>query len=443
MLRMTVAIPRFVLLGILVVSVAAPGSSAAGVASVYERVNKTADAYLHYSLARLMETSGLLSEALVQYRRTRGLDPGHCEVDTAIARVLLAMGRVEEARELAETALARCEGNEAIALAGAAMMAAGDAASAEDVLREPAEAGEGPMEIVGLLGQALMAQGRLDEALELWRRSAESDSLDPRASYLYARALLAFDRPEDAASELRRANRLDPDNQVVRFMLGRLLLALGDAPGAVTVLEPFVTAAGAREAEHLALARAHALLGNLDRARNVVESALEKYGETAELLTMLGSIQFDGGEIDGALASYERVLELAPDSVQALNFVAYTLADLELDAERSVTLAERAAELAPNSGLVRDTLGWAYFRAGRFAEAVAEIEHAIGLGENDPVIHEHLGDALEALGRSADAIEAWRRALELEPGRTSSAARIEAALLGLESGSRPADGREE
>ena len=443
MLRVTAAIPRFVLIGILVISVAAPGSSAAGVASVYERVNKAADAYLHYSLARLMETSGLLSEALVQYRRAGGLDPGHCEIDTAIARVLLAMGRVEEARELAEATLARCEGNEAVVLAAAAMMAAGDPANAEAVLRGPAEAGEGPMEIVGLLGQALMSQGRLDETLELYRRSAESDSLDPRASYLHARALLASDRPQDAASELKRANRLDPDNQLVRLMLGRLLLALGDASGAVAVLEPFAAAAGAREAEHLALARAHALLGDLDRARDVVESALEKHGETAELLTLLGSIQFDRGEIDLALASYERVLELAPDSVQALNFVAYTLADLELDAERSVTLAERAAALAPDSGLVRDTLGWAYFRAGRFAEATAEIERALELGESDPVILEHLGDALEALGRTADAIEAWKHALELEPGRASTTARIEAALSGLESGSSPADEGEE
>ena len=401
--------------------------SAAGVSSAYERVNASAEAYLHYSLARLMETSGLLSEALVQYRRAASLDPEQCEIDTAIARVLLSMGRVEEARELSEGLLARCGGDEIVALAASAMMTDGDHERAADLLRGPAHDGEGPRELVALLGRALLSQGRLEEALAVYRRRAAADTMDPEAAYLHARALLAADRFDDAAVELERAYRLDPDNRHVKLMLGRVLIATGDTADAIIVLEELATAPDARETEHLTLARAYGIVGDLETALVVLEGAIAEHGETAGLLTMLGSIQFDRGCVEEALAAYERVLVLTPESVQALNFVAYTLADMNRDVERSIALAEKAVGLDPESGLVRDTLGWAYFRAGRFEEAAEEIGRAVQLGEDDPVIHEHLGDALDALGRTAEAVEAWRRALDLDPERASAAARIEAA----------------
>ena len=424
---------KFAVAASAVACLAVPCGSVAGVTSVYEQVNTAAEAYLHYSLGRLLETSGFLSEALVQYRRAGRLDPGHCEIDTAVARVLLAMGRVREARSAAEETLDDCEAHELVVVAAAAMIADGDHSAAEALLRDPAGEGAGPDEIVSLLGQALVLQGRTAEALELYRRRAESDTLDAGAAYRHARALLAADRPEMAVVELRRAVRLDPDNRVAKLMLGRLLTAVGETSEAAAILESLLAGPRAGEPEHLAAATAHAMLGNLDRAAEIVTAALESLGESAELLTLLGSVEFDRGNVERSLAAYERVLELTPDSVQALNFVAYTLADLEIDVARSVRLAERAVSLAPEDGLVRDTLGWAYYRAGRFTEAVVEIERAVSLGDSDPVILEHLGDALEAAGRKKEAVDAWREALRLDPDRATAASRIEAALSTLRS----------
>jgi tetratricopeptide (TPR) repeat protein len=112
--------------------------------------------------------------------------------------------------------------------------------------------------------------------------------------------------------------------------------------------------------------------------------------------------------------------------VQALNFLAYTLADEDLDPARALGYAERAVALDPKNGFVRDTLGWTYYRLGRFEEAREEIETAIELGGGEPVVYEHLGDALHALGLTDQALSAWSRALELEPGRESSIERIDA-----------------
>ena len=57
-----------------------------------------------------------------------------------------------------------------------------------------------------------------------------------------------------------------------------------------------------------------------------------------------------------AVEQYERILTIDPDHVQALNNLAYVYhaaAD-----ERSLALAERAFELAPEDPTVADTYGW-------------------------------------------------------------------------------------
>ena len=60
---------------------------------------------------------------------------------------------------------------------------------------------------------------------------------------------------------------------------------------------------------------------------------------------------------DAAIARYQRILELQPSNVVALNNLAYALAARNAPAE-GLPLAKRAAALAPRSGRVIDTLAW-------------------------------------------------------------------------------------
>jgi tetratricopeptide (TPR) repeat protein len=48
-------------------------------------------------------------------------------------------------------------------------------------------------------------------------------------------------------------------------------------------------------------------------------------------------------------------------------------------------------------------------------EAVAELERAAERISDDPIILEHLGDARSSVGDDEGALEAWKRALELDP----------------------------
>jgi protein O-mannosyl-transferase len=75
------------------------------------------------------------------------------------------------------------------------------------------------------------------------------------------------------------------------------------------------------------------------------------------------------------------VLALQPDSVEALNNLAWILAanpDQEMrDGPEAVSIAERACELTQHrEPVLLGTLAAAYAEAGRFAEAVATAEKA-------------------------------------------------------------------
>ena len=69
--------------------------------------------------------------------------------------------------------------------------------------------------------------------------------------------------------------------------------------------------------------------------------------------------------------------------------------------------------LAGDNPLVRDTLGWTYFRLGRLDDASRELKKALELGADDPIVLDHLGDVYAELGDRAEACEWWARALEM------------------------------
>jgi Flp pilus assembly protein TadD len=78
-------------------------------------------------------------------------------------------------------------------------------------------------------------------------------------------------------------------------------------------------------------------------------------------------------------------------------------------------MIKTAVELRPTDGYIVDSLGWVYYRLGRYEEAVTELERAIELRPADPVINDHLGDAYWKVGRRNEARFQWNHARDLDP----------------------------
>jgi tetratricopeptide (TPR) repeat protein len=134
-----------------------------------------------------------------------------------------------------------------------------------------------------------------------------------------------------------------------------------------------------------------------------------------------------------AEADLKLALKLSPDQPQTLNFLGYSWVDQRRNISQAVTMLEKASALAPDDGYIVDSVGWAYYRLGRYADAAKTLERAIQMVPGDPTINDHLGDAFWKVGRKLDARFQWNHALAFgaEDGEKSNIEKkLEVGLTG-------------
>ncbi len=77
-------------------------------------------------------------------------------------------------------------------------------------------------------------------------------------------------------------------------------------------------------------------------------------------------------------------------------------------------MIRKALESDPENPAYIDSLGWFYFKKGKFREALNELIRAVSLLE-DPVIYEHLGDVYFKINDLDNARFNWQKSLNLDP----------------------------
>ncbi len=89
----------------------------------------------------------------------------------------------------------------------------------------------------------------------------------------------------------------------------------------------------------------------------------------------------------------------------------------ESDFEHATEQLERAAQEAPEKASVREALGRAYFRSGRFAAAAVEFGAVVEAHQVDDYAHFCLGRALSKTGETERARHHLALAANLRPER--------------------------
>ena len=74
-------------------------------------------------------------------------------------------------------------------------------------------------------------------------------------------------------------------------------------------------------------------------------------------------------------------------------------------------MLEKARKLRPYDGYIVDSVGWAYYRLGRYEDAVKTLTAAVLLVPGDPTINDHLGDAMWRSGKKIAARFQWNHAI--------------------------------
>ena len=92
-------------------------------------------------------------------------------------------------------------------------------------------------------------------------------------------------------------------------------------------------------------------------------------------------------------------------------------------AQATVSL-EKAKARDPEKASIREALGIAYFRIGRWAEAEAEFRKVLDLSPVDDYAHYALGRCLQKQGRDREAAVHYKLASSLDPESQQYRARV-------------------
>ena len=124
---------------------------------------------------------------------------------------------------------------------------------------------------------------------------------------------------------------------------------------------------------------------------------------------------------DAAEADLQKALALSPAEPTLLNYLGYTWVDQNRNIPQALAMLEKAHALKPTDGYIADSVGWAYYKLGRYADAAKALQTAVELVPGDPTINDHLGDAYWRTGRKLEAQFQWNHALAFGPADADKA----------------------
>lgn len=284
------------------------------------------------------------------------LDDDRSDTDAlaAVARLDRGLGRLAEARGIAQriTAIDRDAG--AIALAEV-QLAAGDRAAVQATLSVIDDGSRHAAVARRLTAEAALAAGDPAAALAALAPAIEAvDAVDAHVASLDAALIAAF-----------------------------ALADLGRMAEARAALAPFEAAALPADRQAATMARARL-------ADHVSDSA-------------------------GALALLEPLIRVRPDLLAALNLAGYLLADAGQRLDDAERYLRHARELSPGDPAILDSWGWLLFRRGHARAAVRALDRAARFAPLEPEILVHLAAAWAADGAPRTAAATLDRATALAP----------------------------
>jgi tetratricopeptide (TPR) repeat protein len=146
------------------------------------------------------------------------------------------------------------------------------------------------------------------------------------------------------------------------------------------------------------------------------EGVSTKADDKAYVLFLRGDLYQRQKNFDAAEVEFKKVLSMTPptdpQAAATLNYLGYMNADRGVKLEESLSLIKQAITFEPNNPAYLDSLGWAYFKLGKYDQAEDNLNKAASHMGSDPTVQEHLGDLYQKTGRLKLAAAHWDRAVQ-------------------------------
>jgi len=366
-----------------------------------------------YHAALVADLGGDVAEAERRFASAYGAEHNLLRVVDAYGRFLSRHGHIDEARKVYKDFGELLPGHPTVVAALSTL----DAGKPLQPFVQNARQGAG--EALFGLGSSGGRQGDELAALIYLRLALHLAPENALAIITLADVYERMKQTEAAIDLYESVPKADPLRVNADVQAALLLEPLGRSLEATERLEKVVAAHPQNE-------EALTALGNLQRSRKMFTEAADTYSRVLALQTApdknqwilyyyRGIVNERSKRWPQAEADLKKALELNPDQPLVLNYLGYSWVDQGVNLDEAFKMLRRAVDLRQRDGYVVDSLGWAYYRLGRYNDAVNELEKAIDLKPSDPVINDHLGDAYWRVGRKLEAQFQWNHARDLKP----------------------------
>jgi len=355
------------------------------------------DAQTYVRIAEIYRKQGKYDLALDDLKRAESMVQDSIEVPYNIAAIYQAQGRYDEAIPIMRDLLKKSEkpdgkysngerGNRALFLErlGTIYRDQGNNQSANETFRE----------VVALGGDENIERG-YQEIIDTLREAKEWQK--------------ALDTAKEAVQKL-------PSSRDLKMDLATQQADMGDADKALKDVRAMLKGGANYDDRqvYITLAQMYTRLRRFSEAEQALDKAEQLSSKTddKEYVWFLRGSAFERDKhYSEAEEQFKKVLASDPDHASALNYLGYMLADQNMKLEEALGYIKRAVDLDPANGAYLDSLGWAYFRLGKFELAEDNLLKASQKINTDPTVHDHLGDLYQKTGRLKLAATNWERAL--------------------------------
>jgi len=351
----------------------------------------------HLRASSLERRLGQFNEAESSLARARQLAPGNLEVLYNQALLDQDEGRFDDAVKILTDAIAGMK-NEP-----------GTNANALGILYE-------------LLGRVYRDQGNYQSAVEAFQEMAKANP--DSAKHAQMLTIDTFRESHDidrAIVEAKKALDQDPKSREATITLALLYGEKSETSEGIHLLQGLLKGTDADQEIYLDIAQVELRGKKFSESEQAAEKAEQLAQDTDARQTawfMLGSIYERQKKYDQAEQQFRKVLDVNPNNAPVLNYLGYMLADRGVRLEEATSMIQHALKEDPSNGAYLDSLGWAYYKQNKLAEAEEYLRKAVNREGRDPTILSHLADVYLKLGqneRAADLFERslaeWQRAL--------------------------------
>lgn len=281
----------------------------------------------------------------------------------------------------------------------------------------------GALQALAMMGDAHLELGNYAEAekayLELAKRSdnpAVTGRL-ARLAWLQGEAETSIRLMQDALSQAE-ALKLEGERLAwFEAQLGELYFHNGRLTEAESQFQKAADTFAGYYLAQAGLGKVAAARGNLDGATAIYEDLIETLPQP-EFIARLGDWYLLNNDKSAAQAHYDTVAFIAElqtaNNILVNRQLALYFANHNIDLDEAVALAERELETRGDV-YAYDTLAWTLFKNGQLTAAAEALELSLAQGTPDALLYYHAGMIYAGQGRTAEAKVMLQNALSINP----------------------------